>query len=141
MELEKAGLSLAKKLCGEDPVRKNIPYEWRVNSPKREIFHLEEKAVLCVAHLNAIPITEEELMSFEWGQFSIFYTVWSKEKGLGRQIIIDTWNLLKMQHTGNRYITMSPKTEMAMKFHLRNGAILLQENPTTNNFEYIWIFG
>ena len=137
MELEKAGLSLAKKLCGEDPVRKNIPYEWRVNSPKREIFHLEEKAVLCVAHLNAIPITEEELMSFEWGQFSIFYTVWSKEKGLGRQIIIDTWNLLKIQHTGNRYITMSPKTEMAMKFHLRNGAILLQENPTTNNFEYV----
>ena len=137
MELEKAGLSLAKKLCGEDPVRKNIPYEWRVDSPKREIFHLEEKAVLCVAHLNAIPITEEELMSFEWGQFSIFYTVWSKEKGLGRQIIIDTWNLLKMQHTGNRYITMSPKTEMAMKFHLRNGAILLQQNPTTNNFEYI----
>ena len=137
MELEKAGLSLAKKLWGEDPVRKNIPYEWRVDSPKREIFHLEEKAVLCVAHLNAIPITEEELMSFEWGQFSIFYTVWSKEKGLGRQIIIDTWNLLKMQHTGNRYITMSPKTEMAMKFHLRNGAILLQENPKTNNFEYI----
>ena len=136
MELEKAGLSLAKKLCGEDPVRKNIPYEWRVNSPKREIFHLEEKAVLCVAHLNSIPITEEELMSFEWGQFSIFYTVWSKEKGLGRKIIIDTWNLLKMQHTGNRYITMSPKTEMAMKFHLRNGAILLQENPETNNFEY-----
>ena len=137
MILEKAGLSLAKKLCGEDPVRKNIPYEWRVNSPNREIFHLEEKAVLSVAHLNAITITEEELMSFEWGQFSIFYTVWSKEKGLGRQIIIDTWNLLKMQHTGNRYITMSPKTEMAMKFHLRNGAILLQENPTTNNFEYI----
>ena len=137
MILEKAGLELAKKLCEDDPVRKNIPYEWRVNSPKREIFHLEEKAVLCVAHLNAIPITEEELMSFEWGQFSIFYTVWSKEKGLGRQIIIDTWNLLKMQHTGNRYITMSPKTEMAMKFHLRNGAILLQENPKTNNFEYI----
>ena len=137
MELEKAGLSLAKKLCGEDPVSKNIPYEWRGDSPKREIFHLEEKAVLCVALLNAIPITEEELMSFEWGQFSIFYTVWSKEKGLGRQIIIDTWSLLKMQHTGNRYITMSPKTEMAMKFHLRNGAILLQENPETNNFEYV----
>ena len=92
---------------------------------------------MCVAHLNAIPTTEEELMSFEWGQFSIFYTVWSKEKGLGRQIIIDTWNLLKMQHTDNRYITMSPKTEMAMKFHLRNGAILLQENPETNNFEYV----
>ena len=137
MALEKVGISLAKKLCEDDPVRKNIPYEWRVNGPNREIFHLEEKAVICVAHLEEIPTTEVELMEYGWGTFSIFYTVWSKEKGLGRQIIIDTWNLLKSQHFNNRYVTMSPKTEMAMKFHLRNGAILLQENPTTNNFEYI----
>ena len=137
MILEKVGISLAKKLCEDDPVRKNIPYEWRVNGPNREIFHLEEKAVICVAHLEGIPTTEVELMEYGWGTFSIFYTVWSKEKGLGRQIIIDTWNLLKSQHFNNRYVTMSPKTEMAMKFHLKNGAILLQENPTTNNFEYI----
>ena len=137
MILEKVGISLAKKLCEDDPVRKNIPYEWRVNGPNREIFHLEEKAVICVAHLEGIPTTEVELMEYGWGTFSIFYTVWSKEKGLGRQIIIDTWNLLKSQNFNNRYVTMSPKTEMAMKFHLRNGAILLQENPTTNNFEYI----
>ena len=137
MILEKVGISLAKKLCEDDPVRKNIPYEWRVDGPNREIFHLEEKAVICVAHLEGIPTTEVELMEYGWGTFSIFYTVWSKEKGLGRQIIIDTWNLLKSQHFNNRYVTMSPKTEMAMKFHLRNGAILLQENPTTNNFEYI----
>ena len=31
---------------------------------------------------------------------------------------------------------MSPKTEMAMKFHLSNGAILLRENKETYNFEY-----
>ena len=137
MFLEKVGKNLAKKLCEDDPVRKNIPYDWRVDGPNREMFHLEQKAVICVAHLEAIPTTEEELMSFGWGTFSIFYTVWSKEKGLGRQIIIETWNLLKGQHFNNRYVTMSPKTEMAMKFHLRNGAILLQENPETNNFEYI----
>ena len=136
MFLEKVGKNLAKKLCEDDPVRKNIPYDWRVDGPNREMFHLEQKAVICVAHLEAIPTTEEELMSFGWGTFSIFYTVWSKEKGLGRQIIVDTWNLLKGQHFNNRYVTMSPKTEMAMKFHLRNGAILLQENPETNNFEY-----
>ena len=76
-------------------------------------------------------------MEFEWGTFSIFYTVWSKEKGLGRKIVLDTWELLKSQHPNNRYVTMSPKTEMAMKFHLSNGAILLQENETTNNFEYL----
>mgnify|MGYP003128335991 FL=1 len=136
MFLEKVGKNLAKKLCEDDPVRKNIPYDWRVDGPNREMFHLEQKAVICVAHLEAIPTTEEELMSFGWGTFSIFYTVWSKEKGLGRQIIVDTWNLLKGQHFNNRYVTMSPKTEMAMKFHLKNGAILLQENPETNNFEY-----
>jgi precorrin-6x reductase len=55
---------------------------------------------------------------------------------LGRKIIEETKNLLQSQHFSNRYITMSPKTEMAIKFHLKNGAILLQENPTTNNFEY-----
>tara|TARA_Y100000992_G_C21163895_1_gene442520 strand:+ start:228 stop:641 length:414 start_codon:yes stop_codon:yes gene_type:complete len=136
MFLEKVGKNLAKKLCEDDPVRKNIPYDWRVDGPNREMFHLEQKAVICVAHLEAIPTTEEELMSFGWGTFSIFYTVWSKEKGLGRQIIVDTWNLLKGQHFNNRYVTMSPKTDMAMKFHLKNGAILLQENPETNNFEY-----
>ena len=136
MRLEKAGVKLAKKLCEDDPVRKNIPYDWRVDGPNREIFHLEEKAVICVAHLEGIPTTEEELMQYGWGTFSIFYTVWSKEKGLGRKIIVDAWNLLKSQHFDNRYITMSPKTEMAMKFHLKNGAILLQENQTTNNFEY-----
>ena len=136
MFLEKVGKNLAKKLCEDDPVRKNIPYGWRVDGPNREMFHLEQKAVICVAHLEAIPTTEEELMSFGWGTFSIFYTVWSKEKGLGRQIIVDTWNLLKGQHFNNRYVTMSPKTDMAMKFHLKNGAILLQENPETNNFEY-----
>ena len=75
-------------------------------------------------------------MSFGWGNFSIFYTVWSKEKGLGRKIILEVWDLFKKQHTENRYVTMSPKTEMAMKFHLSNGAILLQENSETNNFEY-----
>ena len=136
MTLEKVGKNLAKKLCEGDPVRKNIPHDWRVDSPNREMFHLEEKAVICVAHLEAIPTTEEELTSFGWGTFSIFYTVWSTEKGLGRKIILDVWELLKGQHFNNRYITMSPKTEMATKFHLKNGAILLQENQETNNFEY-----
>ena len=137
MNLSKAGIDLAKILCEDDPVRRDIPFDWRVQDVKREVFHLEERAVLCVAHLNDIPTNEKELMEFEWGTFSIFYTVWSKEKGLGRKIVLDTWELLKSQHPNNRYVTMSPKTEMAMKFHLSNGAILLQENETTNNFEYL----
>jgi hypothetical protein len=100
------------------------------------MFHLGDSAVICVAHLKRIPTTETELMKYGWGTFSIFYTVWSSEKGLGRKIIEETKTLLQGQHFNNRYITMSPKTEMATKFHLKNGAILLQENQTTNNFEY-----
>ena len=45
-DIEKVGKNLAKKLCEEDPVRKNIPYDWRVDGPNREMFHLEEKAVI-----------------------------------------------------------------------------------------------
>ena len=136
MTLEKAGLVLAKRLCENDPIRKNIPSEWRVRDCRREMFHLEEKAVVCVAHLKKIPTTEAELMKYGWGTFSIFYTVWSSERGFGRKIIEETKALLQGQHFNNRYITMSPKTEMATKFHLKNGAILLQKNQTTNNFEY-----
>jgi hypothetical protein len=136
MTLEKAGLDVAKRLCENDPIRKNIPSEWRVRDCRREMFHLEEKAVVCVAHLKKIPTTEAELMKYGWGTFSIFYTVWSSERGFGRKIIEETKALLQGQHFNNRYITMSPKTEMATKFHLKNGAILLQKNQTTNNFEY-----
>ena len=36
----------------------------------------------------------------------------------------------------NRLITLSPLTEMARNFHLRNGAVELQVNEKTQNFEY-----
>ena len=53
MTLEKAGLDVAKRLCENDPIRKNIPSEWRVRDCRREMFHLGRKssAVICVAHL------------------------------------------------------------------------------------------
>ena len=80
-------------------------------------------------------------MSFGAGDISVLYSVWSNKKGSGRKIVFDTLDLLKSQYSKNhRYVTMSPKTEMAMKFHTDNGAKLLQENPITYNFEYTVIF-
>jgi len=35
-----------------------------------------------------------------------------------------------------RFVTLSPKTEMARKFHHSNGAITLSENEVTDNYEY-----
>ena len=34
------------------------------------------------------------------------------------------------------YVTLSPKTEMARRFHLKNGARELRENSTTVNYIY-----
>jgi hypothetical protein len=65
-------------------------------------------------------------------EFTIFYTVWSYEKGYGRLILNELLQLLQTK----RYVTLSPKTEMAKNFHLRNGAKLLANNKTSYNFEY-----
>ena len=35
-----------------------------------------------------------------------------------------------------RLITLSPLTDMAKRFHLKNGAVLLNHNETSYNFEY-----
>ena len=44
--------------------------------------------------------------------------------------------MIKKSNHLNRLVTLSPLTEMAKKFHLRNGAELLQINEQTQNFEY-----
>ena len=141
------------ELCENDPVRPNIPIGWRVAKGSREVYYIESPgpgsptfqtdSVLCLAYLNDIPINEDELLSFSHGnKFAIFYTVWSNTKGMGRQIIMDTMKLIRNKNIHNwdkwdiRYVTMSPKTKMAKDFHLRNGAELIQKNPTTYNFEY-----
>ena len=141
------------ELCENDPVRPNIPIGWRVAEGSREVYYIETPgpgsptfqidSVLCLAYLNDIPINEDELLSFSHGnKFAIFYTVWSNTKGMGRQIIMDTMKLIRNKNIHNwdkwdiRYVTMSPKTKMARDFHLRNGAELIQKNPTTYNFEY-----
>ena len=143
----------AVELCESDPVRPNIPIGWRVAKGSREVYYIESPgpesptfqtdSVLCLAYLNDIPINEDELLSFSHGnKFAIFYTVWSNTKGMGRQIIMDTMKLIRDKNIHNwdkwdiRYVTMSPKTKMARDFHLRNGAELIQKNPTTYNFEY-----
>ena len=143
----------AVELCESDPVRPNIPIGWRVAKGSREVYYIESPgpesptfqtdSVLCLAYLNDIPINEDELLSFSHGnKFAIFYTVWSNKKGMGRQIIMDTMKLIRNKNIHNwdkwdiRYVTMSPKTKMARDFHLRNGAELIQKNPTTYNFEY-----
>ena len=70
------------------------------------------------------------------GKIAIAYTVWSKKKGGGKLIVKEVFKKIKKSNHLNRLITLSPLTEMARNFHLRNGAKELSVNKETQNFEY-----
>ena len=59
-----------------------------------------------------------------------------KKKGGGKLIVKEVFKKIKKSHHLNRLVTLSPLTEMARKFHLRNGAIELGVNKESQNFEY-----
>ncbi len=125
----------------DDPVRPHISKAERL-SDGRQVFVLENDgrivAVICVAYTNAIPKDEFELSAYNAfdGTCAIFYTVWSYEKGAGREIIQRVSDHLMKRGWIKRFVTLSPLTEIAEKFHLRNGAELIYRGETCQNFEY-----
>ena len=118
-----------------DPVRPHIDAETRL-APGREMYHIDEKAFICLAFVDKVPVSEIEVFGSKVGNIAVAYTVWSLKKGLGRKIIFETQKRIKDTFRFSRLVTLSPKTEMAMKFHLSNGATLLQELDHAYNFEY-----
>ena len=136
----------------EDPVRPELDIKFRT-SYGRKIFGVKYKkeiyAIMCFAYTNKIPTSVEELEKLSTdaflqsalrgqnvGQIAIAYTVWSKKKGGGKLIVKEVYKKIKKSNHLNRLVTLSPLTEMASKFHTRNGAKLIQVNETTQNFEY-----
>ena len=136
----------------EDPVRPELDNVFR-RSYGRKIYGVRYKgeihAVMCFAYTNEIPKNVEELDKLSHdaflqsaqrdqnvGQIAIAYTVWSKKKGGGKLIVKEVYKKIKNSNHLNRLITLSPLTNMATKFHSRNGANLIQVNETTQNFEY-----
>jgi len=69
------------------------------------------------------------------GEIVIAYTVWSRKRGAGKEIIKKLGEWVK-ENKFARLVTLSPLTDMARKFHLSNGAIEIGVNETTQNFEY-----
>ena len=124
------------ELIKDDPVRPGKDPRWRI-TPPREVYAMDNNvAGVCVAFTNSIPISEMDLVGrLHTGNIAVFYTVWSKEKGMGRKILFEVLDIMKKRNY-SKYITLSPKTEMAKRFHFSNGAILLQENHDSYNFEY-----
>ena len=126
-------------LIQDDPVRPHLAADWRMRSG-REVYALKEDgkttAVICVAYMDEVPTCEQD-MKWPGIEVAVFYTVWSYKKGAGRKIVLDTANHIKKVHTNiKRFVTLSPLTEMAERFHLRNGATLLVKHKYAQNFEY-----
>ena len=135
-----------------DPVRPELDNDFRT-SYGRKIYGVkynnEIHAVMCFAFTNKIPKTVKELdlMSKDAflqsatrdqkiGKIAIAYTVWSTKKGGGKLIVKQVFKMIKKSNHLNRLITLSPLTEMARNFHLKNGAEEIQVNEETQNFEY-----
>lgn len=124
----------------DDPVRPEIPPEFRV-ARGRFVLALGEhspQAIVCVSLHSAVPRSVEELNETSDAPcVAIFYTIWSYVSGAGRTLLLTAVEAIRQQHpTVTRFVTLSPKTEMAKRFHLKNGAIVLSENPDTVNYEY-----
>ena len=125
----------------QDPIRPYIPLEQRLGL-NRDIFMLVDdnkvKAITCVSYQQNIPSSEQDLFENKLAQVVVFYTIWSYESGSGRQLIFDcVKRIQKTRPNIKRFVTLSPKTEMAKKFHLSNGAVVYQENAETVNYEYL----
>lgn len=130
------------KLIKDDPVRPEIPIEERVNQFS-QIFVLEGDqgeplAVTCVKFLGTIPERVEDLTDLAVNtNTAVFYTIWSYAAGAGRRLIEEAQAEIKVQHPEvTTFVTLSPKTEMAERFHLKNGASKFRVNETTVNYLY-----
>ena len=129
-------------LIKDDPVRPEIPLDQRVNSNSR-IFVLKDDndqplAVTCVKFLDRIPAAVDDLAEAAvHTNTAVFYTIWSYAAGAGRTLIEQAQAEIRREHPEvETYVTLSPKTEMARRFHHKNGAETYRENETTVNYLY-----
>jgi len=130
----------------EDPVRPELTLGFRIMHG-RKIFGLkyenEIEAIVCVAYCPEVPFTVREMdymsqaanQDGQRGEILVAYTVWSRKRGAGKEIIKKLAEWADTQNFG-RLVTLSPLTPMATHFHIRNGAKQIHINEETQNFEY-----
>ena len=129
------------KFIKDDPVRPELPAEFRV-SENRFISSIVEgedpKAMVCVSLCDYVPSSVAELAEEALSpNTAIFYTIWSYAPGAGKELLMQTVEQIKQQFPNvTRFVTLSPKTEMAKRFHHKNGAFTFRENEDTINYEY-----
>ncbi len=131
------------KLLSDDPVRPEIPWDFRVGL-NSEIFVLcddethQSLAVVCCAYRDFMPANVLELAAQpEDPSVAVFYTIWSYAAGAGRRLIVAAQRWIKANRSNiSEFVTLSPPTEMARIFHLKNGASVHRVNADSVNYRY-----
>jgi hypothetical protein len=124
----------------DDPVRPELPTEFRITKTRFVGALVDEKpqAMVCVSLHDFVPQSVEDLNKEpEEPTTAIFYTIWSYVPGKASDLLFAVVDEIKKQFpTVTRFVTLSPKTPMAKRFHLKNGASIFRENEETVNYEY-----
>ena len=130
-------------LIADDPVRPEIGINFRVSESSEVIVGQDEygkpMAVVCVLYRDSVPRSRDELLEFASYEpvVAVFYTIWSYVPGAGRKLIVlARRHIASSRPSINKYVTLSPPTEMARVFHLRNGAQVLNINADSVNYSY-----
>lgn len=128
-------------LIKDDPVRPHIPLEQRINDAAEILILKAGEQVLaatCMQWLADIPQDEQDLISMgHEHNVAVFYTIWSYSPGAGARLLKQAAEWLLRDHPGiEAIVTLSPQTEMAKRFHHKNGAVTLRQNPTSVNYQY-----
>ena len=127
----------------DDPVRPEISKDFRVSDGRVVAALTDEEqqpeAMVCVSFHDFVPEDVEGLSKTSTvPTTAIFYTIWSYKSGKGRDLLYQAVKGIQAQYPSvTRFVTLSPKTNMARRFHLKNGAIVLRENIDTTNYEYL----
>ena len=129
------------QLIKDDPVRPHIPLEQRINETSEILMLRAGEQVLaatCMAWLKDIPEDEQDLLDLiDTKDVAVFYTIWSYSPGAGQSLIkaAAEWLLAAFPNVKS-IVTLSPQTEMARRFHLKNGATVHKTNETSVNYKY-----
>mgnify|MGYP003334883144 CR=1 FL=1 len=125
----------------DDPVRPEITKEFRVSNGRMVAALAENdepEAMVCVSFHDFVPQDVKDLENTATvPTTAIFYTIWSYKSGKGVELLQAAVKGIQEQYPSvTRFLTLSPKTHMARRFHLKNGAIVFRENVDTTNYEY-----
>ena len=126
-----------------DPVRPELGVAYKTY-PGRKVYGLKDEneeyvAFCCVARTLGVPqdIMSLSSLTSEEGSICVPYTIWSLRRGAGRELINNLLELVRKNESGiKRVVTLSPRTDMARNFHLKNGAEEISTHIVSANFEY-----